>query len=142
MLASVRKWLFTATAWLMVALSLANLGRGIMALRYACLLPDLPMTVPWEYLMGMGFFWGVMLGICAVGLFGRRPWGRPATLAAATLYQAHVWLNHLLADASDYARQTRPRDLILSLLFLAFVWGVLCWSAMGERPRGPHRESP
>ncbi len=125
MRASFRKRLFTATAWLILAISLANLGRGVMALRYARLLPDLPMTVPWEYLAGMGFFWGVVLGISAVGLFRRRPWGRPLTLAAATLYQAHVWLNHLLLDASDYARQTRPRDLLLSLLFLAFVWVAL-----------------
>jgi hypothetical protein len=43
----------------------------------------------------------------------------------ATLYQAHIWLNHLLFDASDYARQTRPRDLALSALFLAVVWGTL-----------------
>lgn len=125
MAASFRKLLFAAAVWLIVALSLANLGRGIMALRYARLLPDLPMTVSWEYLAGMGFFWGLVLGLGAMGLFRRRPWGRPMTLAAATAYQAHVWLNHLLLDASDYARQTRPRDLLLSFLFLALIWGAL-----------------
>lgn len=119
------RFLFDLTRLLIGAIALAGLGRGIMAFRYARLLPDLPMTVPWLYLAGMGFFWGGVLGVCAVGLFRLRPWSRPVTLVAATLYQAHVWLNHLLLDASDYALQTRPRDLLLSVLFLALVWGIL-----------------
>ncbi len=104
---------------------LGNLGRAGMALHYARILPDLPLTVPWAYLAGVGMFWGIALTACAVGLYLRRPWSRRATLAAATLYQAHVWLNHLLFDASDYARQTRLRDLLLSGLFLVIVWAIL-----------------
>ena len=38
-------------------------------------------------------------------------------LGAIVLYQGHIWINHLLFDASDYARQTRPRDLVLTVLF-------------------------
>ena len=110
---------------LLALIGLGNLGRAAMALHYARLLPDLPLTIPWAYLAGMGVFWGIAMMVCAVGLYLRRPWSRKATLAVATLYQAHVWLNHLLFDASDYARQTRPRDLALSALFLAVVWGTL-----------------
>lgn len=106
-------------------IGLGNLGRAALALHYARALPDLPLTVPWVYLAGMGAFWGVAMMACAVGLYRRRPWSQKAALAVATLYQAYVWLNHLLFDASDYARQTRPRDLVLSALFLALVWGTL-----------------
>ena len=106
----------------MLALGLANLARTGLALRYAVLLPDLPMTLSLQYLAAMGAFWGVALIACGVGLLRFRPWGRWGTLAAVTLYEAHVWVNHLLFDASDYALRTRFQDLLLTLLLLAIVW--------------------
>ncbi|MDW8069206.1 MAG: hypothetical protein RML46_09850 [Anaerolineae bacterium] len=122
-------WGLIGVVLLLALVGLGNLGRGTMALHYACLLPDLPMTVPWAYLAGTGIFWGTVLLACAVALAMRRPWSRRATLGMATLYQAHAWLNHLL-DASDYARQTWPRDLMLSALFLIAVWGALSLPAV------------
>ncbi len=122
--APAQKWV-VALGLLVLALGLANLARTAMALRYDALLPDLPLTVPLTYLAAMGGFWGVVLTACAVGLAHFQPWGRWGTLAATTLYEAHVWINHLLFDASDYARQTRPRDLLLTLLLLVLVWGSL-----------------
>ncbi len=112
-------------ALLVLALGVANLVRMGVALRYASLLPDLPTTVPLEYLAGMGAFWGVALTTCAVGLARFCPWGRWGTLAAVTLYEVHVWVNHLLFDASDYARQTRGWDLLLTVLLLVLFWGSL-----------------
>jgi len=119
-----------ALALLMLALGLGNLGRAGVALRYAILLPTLPMTVTWPYLVAMGGFWGAIFVACAAGLVRFRPWGRRGTLAAVTLYEAHTWANHLLFDTSDYARQTRPRDLLLTLLLLALVWGLLNWPSI------------
>ena len=121
-----QKWVL-ALALLALVLGLANLARAALALRYATILPDLPMTVSWAYLTAMGGFWGLVFISCAVGLMRFHPWGRWATLIVATLYQAHVWVNHLLFDASDYALQTRPRDLLLTVLFLVLVWGLLNW---------------
>jgi len=114
-----------AVSLLVLALGLANLGRAGVAVHYNALLPDLPLTVPLTYLAAMGGVWGAVFVACAVGLVRFRPWGRWSTLAAVTLYEAHVWVNYLLLDASDYARQTRPRDLLLTLLLLALVWGLL-----------------
>ena len=108
-----------------LALGLGNLGRAAMASRYAARLPDLPMTVSWTYLAAMGGFWGAILMVCAVGLLGFRPWSRWLTPAAVTFYQAHIWVNHLRFDASDYARQTWPRDLLLTLILLTLFWGSL-----------------
>jgi hypothetical protein len=115
---------------LLLALGLGNLGRAGLALHYASLLPDLPMTVTWPYLLATGGVWGVALTVCAVGLFLLRPWGWWGTLAATTLYEAQTWVDRLLFDASDYAIQTRPRDLVLTLLFLAFVWVLLSWPSV------------
>ena len=114
----------------MLALGLANMTRAALALRYDALLPDLPLTVPLTYLAAMGGFWGLAFVACAVGLARFRLWGRWGTLAAVTLYEVHVWINHLLFDANDYARQTRPRDLVLTLLLLAVVWGLLNWPSI------------
>jgi hypothetical protein len=113
--------------FLVLALGLGNLVRAVMAVRYAALLPDVPMTVPWAYLAAMGGFWGVAFLACTVGILTFRRWGRWSTLAAVTLYEVHVWANHFLFDANDYARLTRPRDLALTLLLLALAWGFLNW---------------
>jgi len=114
-----------ALSVLVLALGLANLVRAGMALRYDALLPGLPLTVPLVYLAVMGCFWGLAFLACVWGLVRFRPWGRWFTLATVTLYEVHVWVNHLLFDASDYARQTWPRDLLLTLLLLALAWGLL-----------------
>jgi hypothetical protein len=119
-----QKWVI-ALGFVVLALGLGSLGRAVLALCYAALLPDLPMTVSWAYLAAMGGVWGVALTACAVGLLRFRPWGRWATLAMVTLYEVHAWVNHLLFDASDYARQTWPRNLLFTLLLLAFTWGLL-----------------
>lgn len=120
-LGPAQKWI-VALGLLMLVLALGNLGRAVMALRYAARLPDLPMTVSWSYLAAMSSFWGAVFVVCALGLFRFRVWGRWLALAALTFWQAHIWLNHLLFDASDYARQTHPRDLLLTVLLLAFFW--------------------
>jgi hypothetical protein len=119
-----------ALAFLVLILGLANLGRAGMALRHDALLPDLPLTVPLTYLATMGGFWGLVLTVCTVGLVRLRLWGRWGTLAAVTLYQVHVWVNHLLFDANDYARLTQPCDLLLTLLLLTLVWGLLTWPSI------------
>ena len=109
---------------------LANLWRGGLAISYAARLPELPLTVSWAYLAATGIFWGLALTACSVALAGFYPWARWVTLAAATLYELHVWVNHLLFDANDYARRTWPRDLVLTAVLLALVWGVLSWPSI------------
>ena len=127
--AAAQKWVI-ALSLLLLALGLANLGRARMALYYDGQLPGLPLTVSLTYLAAMGIFWGLAFVVCAWGLVRFRRWGRWGTLAAVTLYEVHVWVNHLLFDANDYAHQTWPRDLALTLLLLTFVWGLLNWPSV------------
>jgi len=121
-----QKWVLALSLLgLGLGLGLGNLVRMVMALRYDALLPELPLTVPLTYLAVMGGLWGLVFLTCAAGLAHFRQWGRWGTLVAVTLYQIHVWVNHLLFDASDYAHQTRPRDALLTALLLALTWGSL-----------------
>ena len=117
---------------LVLVLGLGNFARAGLAMRYAARLPDLPMTVTWACLVAAGLFWGLVLTVCAAGLVRFRPWGRWATMAAVAAYEAHVWIDRLLFDASDYARQTRPQGLVLAVVFLVFVWGLLNWPSIRE----------
>ena len=123
-LSGAEKWVLVMTA-LTLVLGLANVGRAVVALRYAAQIPGLETRMPLTYAAGTGLFWGTSLVICAGGLFGAREWGRASTLVTVTLYQAHVWLNRLQFDASNYARQTRPRDLVLTGALLLLYWGTL-----------------
>ncbi|MCS7282163.1 MAG: hypothetical protein RMK65_08490 [Anaerolineae bacterium] len=115
------RWL----AILLAAVGIGNIGRAIVAVQYMQRLPDLPLTVPLPYLAVTGAGWGIVLLACAAGLWMLHSWSRPLTLVCVALFQAHTWLNHLAFDASDYAFQTRPRDALVSLLFLALFWGLL-----------------
>ena len=128
-LTRTRKWV-VALATLVLAIGFANLARGGLAIAYALRLPELPMTAGWEYLAATGLSWGLALTICSFSLAGFYRWARVATLAAAPAFQTHVWVNHLLYDANEYARQTWPRDLVLSALFLGVVWAVLSWPSI------------
>jgi hypothetical protein len=88
------------------------------------------MTVSWTYLAVMGGFWGVAFLVCTVALVRLWRWARWATLVAVTLYQVHVWVNHLLLDANERARQLWPCNAALTLGLLVFVWVVLNWPSV------------
>lgn len=107
---------------LTLMLSLGSLGQAVLAVQYSIDLPDLPTTVSLQYLAAMGGFWAVIFIVCTVGLSLFREWGRRFTLAAVSLYQLNVWVNRLMFSASDYARQTIPRDVALTVVLLLVFW--------------------
>jgi hypothetical protein len=123
-------------ATVLLLVGLGNLARGILALVSSARLPDLPLTASWSYLAATGLFWGLVLSTLAFCLAGFLGWARVATLAAATVFQTHVWVSHLVFDANEYAHRTWPRDLALTGLFLTIVWGVLCWPSVRRTFRG------
>jgi hypothetical protein len=121
---AAQKWVIVLIG-LTLVLALGNLGRALVALQYASSPLDLSTTAPLSYFAAMGIFWGLAFFICTVGLSRFRDWGRWSTLAAITLYQAHIWINHLLFNVSDYARRAAPRNLVLTALSLLAFWGLL-----------------
>jgi len=119
-----RIWI-VALSLLVLALGIAGVVKMAAAVVYWARLPDLPMTVSWVYLTGEGLFWGVIFLTCGFGLLQFRAWGRSATLAAVTVYEINVWINHLCFDASSYARQSWLGDSLQSVFLLALVWAAL-----------------
>jgi len=121
-----RRWV-VALATLLLILGIANLAKGSLAVADSVRLPELPMSISWEYLAATGFFWGLALSALSFCLAGFYRWARVATLTSVTAFQVHVWATHLLFDANEYAHSTWPRDLVLTAALLAAVWVVLCW---------------
>jgi hypothetical protein len=99
-----------------------------------------PTAMPMGLLASTSLAWGLVFGLCGLGLWRLRPWGRKGALAAVSLFHAHVWLNHLLFDRSDYARQVWPFALAHTLAALLVVWGFLYWPAVRRLYAGPELE--
>ena len=123
-LTGAQRWVVILTGVTLV-LAVGNLGKAIVAVQYAVDLPDLSTTAPLSYFAATGGFWGAVFLTCALGLSGFRDWGRWLTLTAVSLYQIHVWINHLLFNVSNRAREAAPRNLILTILLLFVFWGSL-----------------
>jgi hypothetical protein len=104
-----------------------NLARGIWALNQANALADMSLStsMPQDYLFVTSLVWGLFFGVCSLGLWRLRSWGRIGTLAGVTLFHVHIWFNHVLFDRSDYARQVWPFAILHSLIALSVVWFVL-----------------
>jgi hypothetical protein len=109
-----------------------NLARAVWALRQADALADISLstTLPMPLLAATSLVWSVVFGVCCVGLWRLRPWGRTGTLAAVTLFHGHIWLNHILFDRSTYARQVWPFAIVHTLAALFVVWGFLKWPSI------------
>ena len=123
-----RPWRVTLFSLLVLLLgSGLNLARAVSALYQASALADLPQVtaMPMTLLFGTSLVWGIVFGVCSFGLWKLRPWGRVSTLAAATLFHAHIWFNHIVFDRSDYARQVWPSAIVHTLVVLIIVWGFL-----------------
>ena len=123
-----RPWRVTLFSLGVLALGCgANLLRAAWAWR-----TDLPAStsMPMAWLAVTSLAWGIVFGACSVGLWRLRPRGRRGVLAAVTLYHVHIWINHVLFDRSDYARQVWTFAVVHTLATLLVVWGFLYWPAV------------
>lgn len=109
----------------MFLLSVSNWLRFWKGIHSYPRLAALELTVPAWYLPLSGAVWGFVALAAALGLWRRRPWARPLTLAASVLYAIAYWADRLLLTTSPYLRQSIPIAAFVTLAGLAFVWIVL-----------------
>lgn len=115
-------------------LSVANLVFGAQAIAsWPALSAQAPPALL-AWLVTGKLAWGIIFGVTAWSVGRWKAWGRKLLLAAITLYQAHIWLNHLLFDVSEYSRQVWPFEAGISLITLAAVWGLACLPSL-RRPQ-------
>ncbi len=109
----------------LLGLGVTNFVFGAQAVTQWSYYSTLPLRIPLVWLIGGKLVWGIVFGITAWGVWRLRPWGRKLLLTSLTLYQAHIWLNHILFDVSEYSRQVWPFEAGISLITLAVVWGLV-----------------
>lgn len=115
---------------LIVALALfaiANFARAFLAVQQAVQLPDLPVAAPPAYLVSMSMVWTVAFGACAYGMARSRGWAPRVTIAVIVLYQANLWLNHLVFSRSSEAEARFGFAALLSTLSILFISGAAWW---------------
>ncbi len=122
-----RPHLLTLLALALFALAAFNLLGVVNGVQRYTVLRDLPLAVSPLYLLLSRAVWAVVFGLVGWGVWRRRGWARPGTLAALALYLAHGWFDRLVLAQSDAARITVPYHLALHLIVLAVVAGVLWW---------------
>ncbi|MBN1889059.1 MAG: hypothetical protein JW850_13780 [Thermoflexales bacterium] len=105
--------------------SIVNLVFGVQAIAQWPYLSSLPVRMPLAWLIAGKLAWGVVFGVIAWGVWRLAAWGRKAVLAGVVLYQLHIWVNHILFDTSDYARQVWPFAAGMSLVTIGLVWGFM-----------------
>ncbi len=118
-----------------------NLLRSVWAWGQADALTALHTSLPMPLLAGASLVWSVVFAACAMGLWRLRPWGRRGTLIAVTLYHGTIWLNHIVFDRADYARQVWPFAIVHTLLTLLVVWGFLNLPALRRVYKGDSDEN-
>lgn len=99
----------------------ANVIRAVQAWVFSPILTETSLPLP--FLGGLYLILGLLFIIVGI-LYVRSPngWARGWVWGLALGYQIIVWLIHFLGDRAAYARRLWGRDLILSLVFLAWVF--------------------
>ena len=115
----------TILALAVLCLAAFNLLGAVSGLQRYAFLSHLLLSLPLPYRIGSRMVWSAGFGALTVGLWRLRQWGRVGTLAAFSLYAAQGWFDRLVFSRSDYARETIPFSLMLTVIGLAWVWGVL-----------------
>lgn len=124
----LRLWLLTI---LYGALAVANVARGLLAIRIAPVFADQSLALPLPLLSIVYTAWGIAFAITLIyyrrrsvqgGKRARRPErARKVVLGVALGYQVTVWLIYLLGMRASYARSLWARNLLLSALFIVAV---------------------
>ncbi len=115
----LKHWRVFAIAIVWAILGVANLVRAGMAAYIAPALAEYPPSVPLLLLGSVYGLWGAIFLAAAIITWRRKSSGGAFGLALA--YQAVLWMLNLFGYRSAYARSLWPRDLLLTLIFLALI---------------------
>ena len=132
-------WLLSA---LYIVLGLANVTRGVLALKVGPVLAPAAPALDLSVLGGIYIGWGVVLLGIGIGCLKRTSVrSRWVLRGGAVAYELTAWIIRLVGDRATYARSLWGRDLVLTLLFLGLVFVLTALSASrATAPRRVNRE--
>jgi hypothetical protein len=114
-----KKWRVMAIIIVWIVFGVANLLRAGMTVYIAPALAEYPPSLSLPLLASVYGLWGVIFLAAAVIAWRRKSTG--GAFGLALLYQAVLWIMNLLGGRSGYARSLWPRDVLLTLIFLALI---------------------
>lgn len=127
-----RPKLVTALSLGVLILAMLQLARFGLSLS----LPPLPLTIPPIYLTLTGAIWGVGGLAAAWALFTGRKWAPGFARWGLLAYAMWYWTDRLLLVRTDYARQTMPASIVMTIVLL--VAGI--WTLQVPNVKGYYRE--
>ena len=104
---------------LWIVLGVANLIRAGMSVHIAPALVEYPTSLPLPLLGAVYGLLGLIFLAAAIITWRRKNTG--GALGLAVMYQAVLWIINVIGYRSAYARSLWPRDLLLTLIFLALI---------------------
>lgn len=116
-----RPKLVTALSLGVLTLAMLQLARFGLSLS----LPSLPLSVPPIYLTLTGAIWGSGALVGAWALYTGRSWAPSFARWGFIAYALWYWADRLLLVRSDYARQTIPASIAISVVLLIVGFWVL-----------------
>ena len=114
-----RRWVLVGLYTLLAAV---NLARGFLAFRLVPVFANWPLALPLPLLGVVYLSWGLLfltILVAAVRRFDART--RRHIRVSGTLYQAVIWMIHVIGDRSSYARMHWWQDALMTAGFLATI---------------------
>jgi hypothetical protein len=132
--------------WLLIAwmcfFSLLGWLRLYGALSQWQWLLTLNLSVSPLYLAAGGAAWGVAGLLAGLGVWLRQRWAPAAVRLASAFFAASYWLDRLTVGAAGSLQPNWPFALIMTLMGLAFAWGIFSFPhtrLIFDQPQGsPH----
>ncbi len=108
-----------------VVVAALNLVRAIWLWLRISLLTTLPLTAPLWLLIAASIVAALVWGAAGIGLWRLASWSRWLALAFVVLYHAYNWIIRWQFEVSDYARLTRPWNMIITVVSISLTWIIL-----------------
>jgi len=115
----LKNWRVLTLVIVWIILGAVNLLSAGMTAYIAPALAEYPPSLPLPVLAGVYGLWGVIFFAAAALAWRRKSTG--GALGLALVYQVVLWAVKLIGYRSEYARSLWPRDLLLTLIFLALI---------------------
>ena len=119
-----------------VIVAALNLVRAIWLWLRMPLLTTLPLTAPLWLLIVASIAAALVWGVAGIGLWRLASWSRWLALAFVVLYHAYNWIIRWQYEVSEYARLTRPWNMLITIVSITLTW-IILW-----RPNVRHQFDP
>ncbi len=119
-----------------VIVAALNLVRGVWLWLRIPLLTTLPLTAPLSLLITASVAAALVWGVAGIGLWRLASWSRYLALVFVVLYHVYNWIIRWQYEVSEYARLTRPWNILITIVSILLTW-IILWRPNVRRQFDP-----